>query len=1846
MTTSYGTGLTRVLPATDRQFDVVVWQQDMPPLDSEHVLQNHLANEKVREHVRSLMYSGFLLDPTIAMADYAFDPMWSNFFVLGNTRAGETQPVLWANVNGWILPIAGTQLAGVANHVRLNPPPATNNRIDMVFLEVWRALVSANPSTVNKPSASTVWKYGNVEYGDTNPADDLTDPDVGFETTKRVQLQYRIRVHGAGAGGGTGVALDVYPDGLGDPNILGQGTATAPVGGPVGLFSNMRETLGDPSLWRAGDGDSNNGLGTVDGYVYAIPICAVFRRNASAFVAINSSGGNPNQNGGFNRNTAASLLVDPRDGAKILTSATLDADLLHTFTGVVNVTGLTGSGLDDTQIPALIVSGLYLWIGTELVKVSAVGANTVTISVRGCWGTSATRHAAGSAFGFFNTRPDGLFSDQIAVTDILDLRRAVNPGNWDYQRLLEHNLGKLLSGQLQSSWKRSGPGDTIGPYVVETDWLHAVGTIAAPNQTVPLDGPDGIRTIWSDAAVCQSGVTVLCDPDVPLINGYANSLDITVGWDVGADFQAQGFINNANTAGEWTNGSTIFLFLGGADNGSGARATFRDGNTRAVRFVMPYESITSFSPYLTSDWSATGSQTPVTAKFLNSYAMEPGADGEVFVPVQETVLPYGHPGPMYPYPAGEYQKPFMVLGGVLDPLFRKGITRAALLVGTDGDVDIEMGFNIDLFTSTVLGGRYDLDFLLNPLGNDSTGSRSGVYAVLYGDHEAGAQTNNGAFQVVGMGLTRGSPATAATRIRVRPVDSSFAAWVTTAGPYSLTVELRSVFSTVDDGGPATGPGAGPAALAIVLTDVGDAIGTPATGSHPWKYNALHEVVGAARNYSMTPAVRTSKLEISTTLLYSPGRGGTARLAEDLWRVALKNPLPNYLRQAKGVLDSTFANNTSMPLDETYFDPDHIQLWNRLSGKGVAAPVLPDAGGNLVSGAEQDREHELFVDKGSKTLVLRPFQDEAMTLAGIVTSPAVSLLGAVAYPVSLIPKDGLGLFTPAHTLAFALPPEFMPRLGRQDIPYHTDLNSGAGTFLSGINHLFRDSIDPTQLVFNIIGGDDNLGGNSVLQLHFQTGNERVYGDAGPTIGGVLNRPCYQARRSDTVSGLFGSLAYSVARQFQNVKSSDLGAGLEGIQFPPYLGIARLYGVYERQEWIDLGGNDFNTDRITPTPGAATNLLRTDVDQQTLFIMKDGARDITGTDPTNPEVGDHTYVIPSNVIDVTKARDYTGAPGFSDFKDFDYVVVATVFGFAKEFITENNYVLCRLHNGAGTDMTAVESGGSPGEAPAAALLQDIHMVIPAPASLNDMVYTGYSRTPYQGDPYGTRDGNTRNMGDYGLRSTPGQIPPTDSYGLTNQVQQFNPVTGADQLEIPNPRGFAVLASLDFYTTYGTGKIGGDLFEGTLTDTGYTERSFRSFLRVPETTLSVDPTTKIRAFSEGYLRTAGGASVYFTISTNTTGALVGADPVVFNIYRGAQLLATHEMTNGDVGADVSATLLNICGHFSGSTIFEAKNFGGYARFQAWPGGSWGNSLSLEVIRNVSGGSATGAVQIWGGDVNMLATSGSTYLHFSGGKDTPVNAGDGTSPIGLAGMTERLPLGILLQDSDFIGESPLNDTSSGMRAFYNGVDVPQTLLPLSSGGDEYSRFTATPGESLGMVDGAVLTYVAYDAAERPTGTKRFRLFRGGGACFMASGLKPGGPIEWVNGEFQTGQQPILKGGILSGKAILVRNYPEDAFAPTARVSEGDEIQMIILTSGVLAGADRYTRMVSGQDPADNQPGNLSISGIISPTGYGFGKTAADRYRLEGKPMFRVGARLGPDLSNISLAPAQTLQETYPGYV
>lgn len=137
---------------------------------------------------------------------------------------------------------------------------------------IWTEQIS---DTVSR-RVQRVFKEGNVDT-DVFLDDEMIHPDTNIETTKRVQIQYKIRVI-------DNVDPFSYPDaGLGSAAIVALGPNS------TGTFAylNMGATTGDYGVWQA---KCSN---TVDGFAWAIPMFFVNRRNSSPYdVATNTNGSN------------------------------------------------------------------------------------------------------------------------------------------------------------------------------------------------------------------------------------------------------------------------------------------------------------------------------------------------------------------------------------------------------------------------------------------------------------------------------------------------------------------------------------------------------------------------------------------------------------------------------------------------------------------------------------------------------------------------------------------------------------------------------------------------------------------------------------------------------------------------------------------------------------------------------------------------------------------------------------------------------------------------------------------------------------------------------------------------------------------------------------------------------------------------------------------------------------------------------------------------------------------------------------------------------------------------------------------------------------------------------------------------------------------------------------------------------------------------------------------------------------------------------------------------------------------------------------------------------------------
>jgi hypothetical protein len=285
----YGPATSGYLDPADRAWETVVIQAGKPILDKELNLVQDVEQEAELVTRRRSFPSGWMSDQFLNVTQSG---LLNALVTTANTIQLATQR---AHVNGWLVHVADTGDATELNVLSLGAGPvgAGTKRTDLIILEVWRRLIPAAPTATGKSPAARIWRYGNVKIPSAsdlalNFADDILDGAVGSETTKRVQIQYRLRVISA-------VDLFTFPNGIDDPTVVANtvpATAAAPDGTATIYTYTNQSSLGDPGLWRTGNGDPTNTLGTVDGYMYALPLCAVFRRNTTAFAR------NTNHNGG------------------------------------------------------------------------------------------------------------------------------------------------------------------------------------------------------------------------------------------------------------------------------------------------------------------------------------------------------------------------------------------------------------------------------------------------------------------------------------------------------------------------------------------------------------------------------------------------------------------------------------------------------------------------------------------------------------------------------------------------------------------------------------------------------------------------------------------------------------------------------------------------------------------------------------------------------------------------------------------------------------------------------------------------------------------------------------------------------------------------------------------------------------------------------------------------------------------------------------------------------------------------------------------------------------------------------------------------------------------------------------------------------------------------------------------------------------------------------------------------------------------------------------------------------------------------------------------------------------
>lgn len=243
-----------------------------------------------------------------------------------NDPAGSFSKFIFARAEGAVVRLFAAGFRGaVGNFVTLSVTTAQPGT-----LSASGPRFSGGFDQPGRPTQTDLYRHGNVlSPQPTWVPDDILDPEVGTDTCLRVQVQYRIRATGPGEA----VSFRDHPDGFSsrssggpDPAIFAQAGRSKPVWSgngtdkrsypfvPADGRSRWLDTdsaaygLVDDGLWVAGDGSDTAAadLGALDGFVYALPVAVVFRRNNASDPSAAILGFDPanNTNGGPTRDHA------------------------------------------------------------------------------------------------------------------------------------------------------------------------------------------------------------------------------------------------------------------------------------------------------------------------------------------------------------------------------------------------------------------------------------------------------------------------------------------------------------------------------------------------------------------------------------------------------------------------------------------------------------------------------------------------------------------------------------------------------------------------------------------------------------------------------------------------------------------------------------------------------------------------------------------------------------------------------------------------------------------------------------------------------------------------------------------------------------------------------------------------------------------------------------------------------------------------------------------------------------------------------------------------------------------------------------------------------------------------------------------------------------------------------------------------------------------------------------------------------------------------------------------------------------------------------------------------------
>jgi len=491
-------------------------------------------------------------------------------------------------VNGYKLKLRNTGSPGlfsVSSNDLMPDAPATGTRQDLMFLEVWKeevdksnGLFFAYGNTQNSSSTAIngetetwtpTYSSGSAYF---TPSDNVyaveaaNAPDAFIQNPEHnigilkngnyFQVRYRVRVEAgvaveatdgsnmlshlfAGApytwDGTNGNNLCIRPQGqLATPPARGNQNGA---GSDDGNF--LKQHLGSPGPYGQGSAGSflgakwNGGVNdmlpisglSLDGFTYAIPICAVHRRNTGVYSLANQNGTAINDVATFTAGGVVGMQVSNTQHA--VNAGTVVWDTKGNKYKVL--AGGYGLGL---VLQVMTVSGSGEPIITDQLFAD-VGLTTVMVTITAYTGVTSSASYINNGVPYSGGRPDALYADIIDRRDVLDLRHKVSlDGDFDIDAMYQESFDSILHGDYRQEWSTQAdydndgnetgllPTGIYGNILLESLGLGATVPDAGINTNITKllkdnnslkTGFNGMRTNFSDAESTEDFTVMIED---------------------------------------------------------------------------------------------------------------------------------------------------------------------------------------------------------------------------------------------------------------------------------------------------------------------------------------------------------------------------------------------------------------------------------------------------------------------------------------------------------------------------------------------------------------------------------------------------------------------------------------------------------------------------------------------------------------------------------------------------------------------------------------------------------------------------------------------------------------------------------------------------------------------------------------------------------------------------------------------------------------------------------------------------------------------------------------------------------------------------------------------------------------------------------------------------------------------------------------------------------------------------------------------------------------------------------------------------------------------------------------